>query len=178
MVTLAARITRWKGQEDFIEIIDAAKKCGLPIHGLVVGAPHPRKKTFYRGLETLVRKRGLDNDITFLGHRDDLKEIMAVSDVVVSLAREPEAFGRTVLEALRLGTPVIAYEHGGAAEILSDIFPGGLVKPFDRSAVVAKLQEFSKDVPLVPCKNSYTLDAMLQKILSLYENLALKNDRQ
>jgi glycosyltransferase involved in cell wall biosynthesis len=175
VVTLPARITRWKGQEDFIEIIGAAKKCGVPIHGLVVGAPHPRKKLFYKQLAASVRKRDLVDDITFLGHRDDLKEIMAISDVVMSLAREPEAFGRTALEALCLGTPVIAYDHGGAAEILSAIFPAGLVKPFDQPAAVAKLQEFFNNAPAVPCYNPFTLDAMLQKILSLYESLALIN---
>jgi glycosyltransferase involved in cell wall biosynthesis len=175
VVTLPARITRWKGQEDFIEIIDAAKKCGLPVHGLFVGDLHPNKKSFYRQLNGIVKNRGLVDDITFLGHRDDLREIMAFSAVVLSLAREPEAFGRTALEALCLGTPVIAYNHGGAAEILSAIFPAGLVKPFDRSAVVDKLQEFFNHAPQVPDSNLFTLDAMLQKILGLYEDLALHN---
>lgn len=177
-VTLPARITRWKGQEDFIEIIGTAKKRGIPIHGLIAGAPHPRKKSFYKQLVASVKNRGLADDITFLGHRDDLNEIMAVSDVVVSLAREPEAFGRTALEALCLGTPVIAYGHGGAAEILSSIFPAGLVNPFDQSAVVDKLQEFFKNAPSVPCNNPFTLDTMLRKTLRLYESLTLNNNVQ
>jgi glycosyltransferase involved in cell wall biosynthesis len=126
-------------------------------------------------LVTSVRNAGLEDDITFLGHRDDLKEIMAISDVVMSLAREPEAFGRTALEALCLGTPVIAYDHGGAAEILNAFFPSGLVKPFDQTAAVAKLQEFFNDAPSVPCYNPFTLDAMLRKTLGLYESLALNN---
>ena len=178
IVTLAARITRWKGQEDFIEIIGAAKKCGLPVHGLVVGDPHPNKKSFYRQLQGIVKNMGLVDDITFLGHRDDLKEIMAISAVVLSLAGEPEAFGRTSLEALCLGTPVIAYNHGGAAEILNAIFPIGLVQPFDRAAVVDKLQEFFNDTPPVPDNNPFTLDVMLQKTLGLYESLALNYSTQ
>ena len=178
IITLPARITRWKGQEDFIEIIGAAKKCGLPVHGLVVGGPHPDKNSFYQRLVASVRNKGLADDITFLGHRDDLKDIMAISAVVLSLAREPEAFGRTALEALCLGTPVIAYDHGGGAEILGAIFPAGLVKPFDQSAIVDKLQEFFNNAPLVPYNNSFTLDAMLQKTLRLYESLALNNSVQ
>ena len=175
IITLPARITRWKGQEDFIEIIDGAKKHGLPVHGLVVGEPHPDRQAFYRHLQRTVKNRGLADDITFLGHRDDLKEIMAVSAVVLSLAREPEAFGRTALEALSLGTPVIAYDHGGAAEILAAIFPAGLVKPFDRSAVIEKLQEFFRQAPPVPDNNPFTLDEMLGKLMGLYEGLALNN---
>ena len=178
VVTLPARITRWKGQEDFIEIIGAAKKQGVPVHGLLVGAPHPRKKSFYKKLVASVKNGGLVDDITFLGHRDDLKEIMSVSSVVVSLAREPEAFGRTALEALCLGTPVIAYDHGGAAEILRAIFPAGLVNPFDQTAAVAKLEEFFNNTPSVPCNNPFMLDTMLQKTLSLYESLALNNNVQ
>jgi glycosyltransferase involved in cell wall biosynthesis len=172
IATLPARITRWKGQEDFIEIIGTAKKCGLPIHGLIVGAPHVRKKSFYNELIAAVRNGDLVEDITFLGHRDDLKEIMAISDVVMSLAREPEAFGRTALEALYLGTPVIAYDHGGASEILNAIFPAGLVKPFDQSAAIAKLQEFFNNTPLAPYHNLFTLQAMLQQTVDLYEELA------
>lgn len=178
VVTLPARITRWKGQEDFIGIIGATKKQGTPVHGLIVGAPHPRKRSFYKHLVASVKNGGLVDDITFLGHRDDLKEIMAVSDVVVSLAREPEAFGRTALEALCLGIPVIAYDHGGAAEVLRAIFPVGLVKPCGQTAVFAKLEEFFNYTPLVPCYNPFTLDTMLQKTLSLYESLALNNNVQ
>lgn len=172
LVTLPARITRWKGQEDFLEIIEALRVRGVPAHGLLAGAPHARKRNFYRHLLTTVAQRGMTEHITFLGHRDDLKDIMAVSDVVLSLAREPEAFGRTALEALSLGIPVVAYNHGGAAEILSAVFPAGLVPPLDRAAVVTKLEEFRRRRPEVARQHPFTLDAMLQKTLGLYDSLS------
>ena len=172
LVTLPARITRWKGQEDFLEIIEALRVRGVPAHGLLAGAPHARKRNFYRHLLTTVAQRGMTEHITFLGHRDDLKDIMAVSDVVLSLAREPEAFGRTALEALSLGVPVVAYNHGGAAEILSAVFPAGLVPPLDRAAVVTKLEEFRRRRPEVARQHPFTLDAMLQKTLGLYDSLS------
>lgn len=172
IVTLPARVTRWKGQEDFIEIISAAKRHGIPVHGFVAGAPHPRKKSFYNQLVASVKKGNLVDDITFLGHRDDLREIMAVSDVVMSLAKVPEAFGRTALEALCLGTPVIAYNHGGAAEILGVMFPAGLIAPLDKGAAVSRLLEFFHTRPVVPNQNHFTLAAMQDQILALYEELA------
>ena len=172
IVTLPARITRWKGQKDFMEIISAIKGRGIPVHGLIAGAPHHRRKAFYKRLVTTVRNENLMDDITFLGHRDDLKEIMAISDVVMSLAREPEAFGRTALEALCLGIPVIAYNHGGVAEVLREIFPAGCVKPMDTDAAATRLQQFYRNKPEVQDRNPFTLEVMQQQTLGLYEELA------
>ena len=66
----------------------------------------------------------------------------AVSDVVLSLAAKPESFGRTVLEPLSLGVPVIGYDHGGVGEILHTIFPQGAVKPHDLESVHQVLARF------------------------------------
>ena len=38
----------------------------------------------------------------------------------------PEAFGRTVIESIKLGVPVIGYDHGGVGEQLKHVFPSGL----------------------------------------------------
>ncbi len=171
LMTLPARITRWKGHEDFIEILQQAVQHGLSVHALVAGAPHGRRQTFY---EELIRKAGLyglANHITFLGHRDDLREIMAVSDVVFSLAQEPEAFGRTALEALSLGVPVIAYDHGGASEVLSALFPAGRVSPLNTRAAFQLLEQFIAARPVVPARNPFTLERMTSNTLALYERL-------
>lgn len=93
---------------------------------------------------------------------------MSISDVVLSLAKEPEAFGRTALEALCLGVPVIAYNHGGAAEVLAEMYPHGCVKPNDTSAVCDKVISFFKQPMSVPDKNFFTLEKMLNDTLTLY----------
>ena len=172
IITLPARITRWKGHEDFLEIINKSVARNMPVHGLVAGGPHPGKESFYRLLQDRAEKMGIKNHITFLGHRTDLKDIMAVSDVMFSLAREPEAFGRTALEALSLGKPVIAYDHGGAAEVLKEIFPEGRVTPNDTATAFRKLEEFFQALPAVNNHNPFTLDQMLAKTINLYEKLA------
>lgn len=46
VVTLPGRITRWKGQLDFIKVIEALKSREIPVHGLIVGDPHPKKMEF------------------------------------------------------------------------------------------------------------------------------------
>lgn len=177
IVTLPARITRWKGQEDFIQVIRLAAQEGIPVHGFIAGGPHPRRYRFYQQLQGQVQKLDLDSRITFLGHRNDLREIMSVSDVVCSLAREPEAFGRTALEALCLGTPVIAYNHGGASEVLAEMFPVGLVEPMNHAAAARKLVDFYRRRPGVTAENPFTLEKMLNKTISVYEELNAESGR-
>ena len=172
IVTLAARLTRLKGHEDFINIIKQVHIRGVPVHGLIVGGVNKSKRSYRQELLQRVKDNGLQETVSFLGQRDDLREIMAVSDVVVSLSKSPEAFGRTVLESLSLGTPVVAYHHGGVAEILAGIFPAGSVAPFDTDACVEKLLEFHRHPPVVPNHNPFTLEAMQEYTISLYETKA------
>lgn len=168
IITLPARITRWKGQLDFIVIISKLKEQGLPVHGLLVGEPHPRKQAFLEEVLAAIQNAGLEKEITLVGHRSDLKEIMAVSDVVISLSSDPEAFGRVTLEALSLGKPVAGYDHGGVHEQLDALLPEGKISVGNRSEMVDLLSEWSK-APVYPkTENPFTLDRMLQKNLSIY----------
>lgn len=169
VLTLPARLSRWKGQEDFIAIIAALRKSGLPAHGLLVGGAHPRKRRYEAELRAEIMAQGLGGAISLLGHRSDLREIMAVSDVVLSLSREPEAFGRVSLEALSLGRPVVAYAHGGVGEQLAAILPQGAVPVGDRNAVVQRLREWYSAPPPVPAEQPFTLDRMLDATLKVYE---------
>lgn len=171
VVTLPGRLTRWKGQEDFIQIIAGLKRRGLPVHGVLVGDAHPRKQRFADELRTQVRDAGLDADITFTGHRADMKEIMAVSDVVLSLSLDPEAFGRVSLEALTLGRPVAGYDHGGVAEQLAAVFPQGRVPVGDTARAEELLAGWYVERPVVPAQNPFTLERMLHSTLETYLEL-------
>jgi len=168
ILTLPGRISRRKGHEDFLDILNRLKQQNIPIHGLVVGGPHRRKTAFLEELKEKTRALDLGNEITFLGHRNDIKDIMSISNVVLSLSKEPESFGRTVLEALYLGIPVIAYNHGGVAEILSKMYPYGCVDPNDTAAVCDKITSYYRQPVLVSDKNFFTLDKMLNDTLTLY----------
>ena len=176
ILTLPARITRWKGHEDFISIMDELLKTGLPVHGIVAGG-HDHKDRFYLSLKKRLSDTGLDKYISFIGHRADMKEVMAISNIVLSLAKIPEAFGRTALEALALGVPVIAYDHGGASEVLNALFPEGLVEPGNTNAVVEKAVQFYQSKPEPDNHNPFTLEQMLTKTLCLYEEVAEHNQR-
>jgi glycosyltransferase involved in cell wall biosynthesis len=73
---------------------------------------------------TIESRKGLH----VLGYRDDMPAVYAASDLLVHPAMG-EAFGRTVVEAMACGVPVVAYRHGGPAETVEDGVSGLLVTP-------------------------------------------------
>lgn len=172
VLCLPARLTRWKGQQDFIAMVGRLVRDGWSVHGLIVGGPHPRKREFEAELKALTQSLGLANRISFLGQRSDLREILAISDLVYSLTREPEAFGRTTIEALSLGRPVIGYDHGGTGEILREVFPIGLVVPGDIAAAAQKTVQLLAHCPPVPQTLSFTLARMQRETLAVYAALS------
>ena len=178
VLTLPGRITRLKGHEDFIDLIARLKAQGLPVHGLIVGGAHPRKQDYLQELKRKVGAAGLEADITFTGQRSDLREIMAVSDLVLSLSRQPESFGRTVLEALSLGVPVLGYNHGGVAELLGRLLPAGRVPVGDRSALNALARSFLASPPTVPHNDQYVLQVLLEQETALYLGLTYRQPQR
>ncbi len=95
------------------------------MHGLIVGGEDPKRKAYASALRDRVAAEGLQDTITFTGRRDDIRDVYAASNLILSLSAKPESFGRTVLEPLRLGVPTIGYDHGGVGEILAALFPKG-----------------------------------------------------
>lgn len=172
LVTLPARITHWKGQRDFIHIIAALISAGLDIHGVIAGGAGASRRGYLAELQSLAQRLEVNSHITFTGHRTDLREIMSISGTVLSLAGAPEAFGRTALEALALGVPVIAYDHGGAGEVLRAMFPEGRIAPGDTAAAVDLIRRFYRDPPLVARHNPFPLERMIKDTLSVYAELA------
>jgi glycosyltransferase involved in cell wall biosynthesis len=171
LLTLPGRITRLKGHEDFIEIVRRLKKTGLPVHGLVVGGASASKQRYLKKLRYRVRSMDLRNDISFTGQRDDLKEILASSSLVLSLSTQPESFGRTTLEALRLGIPTAGYDHGGVGEILRTIYPAGQLIRGQIDDTLTHITQLLQHPVRVPAGDFYPLQSMLDQTLALYEEL-------
>ena len=171
LLTIPGRLTRKKGHEDFIKIMTLLHQSGLPVHGLIVGEPHEKKAYYRQELESLVAKAGLQEQITFTGHRGDLENIMAISKVVLTIKTEPEAFGRTTTEALSLGIPVIGYNIGGVAEQLTELFPEGIVEIGNIQQAADKIRSFLKSPPVIQPNTLYTLEKMCSDTFSVYQEL-------
>lgn len=170
IITLPGRITRWKGHNDFIDIISNAINDDLNVHGVFAGNIDTGKERYLDELKSIINNKNMNDHFTFLGQRNDLKEIMSISDIVLSLAKIPEAFGRTALEALSLGVPVIAYDHGGAAEVLEEFFPEGKVTPLNKTEINTIIKQFYKSMPTVSKKSAFTLDEMLDNTIAVYNS--------
>jgi len=173
VITLPGRLTRLKGHEDFIELLNRLSARGLPVHGLIVGGQDPRRLPYARQLHSEIRARGLEDRITFTGQRTDMRDIYAASRIVLSLSRKPESFGRTVLEALSIGVPVIGYDHGGVGEILEKIFPDGRVSLDDLDMLETRVAALLKDKQARVAESSpFSLQRMLNETLMLYNELS------
>ena len=168
LLTLPGRITRLKGHEDFFQILRL-----LPDdhHGVIAGGAHPRKEAYLDELKNKARELKLENRVTFTGQRSDLREILAHSEIVYSLSQTPESFGRTTLEALALGTPVVGYDHGGVAEILKTCFPQGAT-PFGDPAAAAQLTlELLQSPSAINAPGPFILENCLSQTVRVYQEL-------
>ncbi len=171
LLVLPARITKWKGQADFIDLVAQLEKHQENVHALIVGEAKKGKVRHLKKLEKKAKALGVSKQISFVGHRDDLREIMAISKIVYSLSLEPEAFGRTTIEALSLGVPVIGYAHGGVAEQLTAILPEGKVDVGNVAEAAMLTLSWLHQAPKISKNDVFTLQNMLDKTLSVYEEL-------
>jgi len=173
VLTMIGRLTRLKGHHAFLDLVSRLDGEGIDVHGLIVGGEDPRRAGYARELRERVAREGLGERVTFTGRRGDIKEIAAASDAVCALSSTPESFGRSALEALRLGTPVLGWDHGGVGEVLRAVWPGGAVPLGDGEALAARARGLlSGDRVVVPPTELFTKRAMLDAIVGLYEELA------
>lgn len=169
VITLPGRISELKGQDDFLFIVKTLTDRGHNIHGLIVGGAGTHKQALLDRLKQQSETLAIQQHVSFLGDRQDLREIMISSDLVLSLSKKPESFGRTIIEAIALGRPVLAYDHGGASEILAQCFPLGQVPVNDQGSMCDQIETYIKDPTPLPGPCPFTLDAMLEQTLQLYQ---------
>ena len=132
---------------------------------------------FINKLKSQTTILGLANNLTFVGHRSDIREIMSISKIVFSLSREPEAFGRISLESLSMGIPVIAYSHGGVKEQMLEILPEGLIAVGNINLVASLTNKWIKKGPEIKKIHNFTLKNMLEKTVLVYKQ-AIKDKCQ
>ncbi|WP_454455102.1 glycosyltransferase family 4 protein [Thauera phenylacetica] len=173
VLTLPGRLTRLKGHHDFIRLVGKLVAEGLDVVGLIVGGEDPKRPGYAKEIRERVQAEGLGERIVFTGHRSDVREIYAISDCVLSLSSTPESFGRTVLEPLAMGRPVVGYAHGGVAEILGELFPQGAVGKGDVEAATARAADVvAGRTPVVAFNTRFLLERMQAQTLAVYGALA------
>lgn len=171
LLVLAGRLTPLKGQLEFIELFHRLRSQEKNLHGLIVGSAHPRREAYAGSLHQRVSELGLTDSITFTGQRNDLREVFAISDLAFSLSRQPESFGRTVLEPLALGVPVIGFDDGGVGEILREMFPQGIVDRNRPDSILETSLTLLQTSLKPKSSQPFLLSRMLSETEALYNEL-------
>ena len=171
LLTMPARGTRLKGHHDAIELLADLKRRGIEARLLLLGVVEPGRETYVKELRELISTRGVTTQVVLTPPRSDIRDIYAVSSLVLQLSNKPESFGRTVIEALSLCRPVLGYAHGGVGELLAELYPAGRVPPGDRERLVERAAELLRVAPSISPLQSYRLVDMQQTTLALYEEV-------
>jgi len=172
LLTLPGRGTRLKGHADAIELLAGLVARGLDCRLLLLGAREPGREQYVAELEALARSRGVAGRMAISVPRNDVREIFAISSLVLQLSRQPEAFGRTVIEALALCRPVLGYAHGGVGELLAELYPEGRVPLGDGTRLIERAAELLRVAPPIAPLTRYRLADMQAATLALYEEVA------
>ncbi len=143
LVLLPARLSRRKGPDLFIEAAALLAKKPEFANVVFVLAGESESTRLLAELKALAERTGLGSRIVFAGHCADMAAAYAASSVVVSASREPEAFGRVIIEAQAMGAIVIATDHGGAQETVrtGDRPTGFRVPPGDAAALARGISD-------------------------------------
>jgi glycosyltransferase involved in cell wall biosynthesis len=131
LVGVFSRLAAWKGQHVLLEALTELPNVGC----IVVGDALFGEQAYAAELKQMVLERGLAGRVRFLGHRRDVPKLMKAVDVMVHPSIDPEPFGRTLVEAMLSGVPVIATNAGAAPDILEGGKAGTLVPPNDAAAL-------------------------------------------
>jgi glycosyltransferase involved in cell wall biosynthesis len=173
VVTSVGRITQLKCHEDFIDAIAILKKKLPNVKGVIVGGVRDDKKEYFESLKKKVDDLGLGSNIKFTLTQSKVAEIYNLSDVVVSSSKKPEAFGRSVAEAIALNTPVVATNHGGVKDIIIEGVNGYLTpinnsKHLARNIMKASELEFDGHKYI---KENFSLEQMVEKTINVYKKV-------
>jgi len=123
------RLEPQKGHETAIRAVAMLKERGVDSHLAIAG-----DGSLEKALRALREELRLEPNVTFLGYRNDVRDLMAVADGFV-LASRWEGLPNVVMEACAAGLPVVATDVGGVREILEDGVTGVVIAPDDVDAM-------------------------------------------
>lgn len=179
VIMLPGRLTRLKGQEIFLQSLLLVKN--RRFQAILVGDTEDNPG-YTAELREIIDNNNLGSFVTFVGHCSDMPAAFMIADIVLSTSSlEPEAFGRTTVEAMAMGKPVIVTGHGGSLETVIPGENGWMVKPSDRAELAAAIDEAlsatSTDLEAIGNNNKkrvmekFTASAMCEQTFSFYQDL-------
>jgi glycosyltransferase involved in cell wall biosynthesis len=149
IILIPGRLTRWKGQEIFIESLNLLLKENPKknFHAIILGSNQGRH-LYSKKLLLLVEQHRLRKKISFIENCKEMPVAYKLADVVVSSSIEPEAFGRVTVEAQAMSKPIVASDIGGSRETILNGKSGILYNsndPKELAKAIGKIMNLDKD---------------------------------
>lgn len=155
LLAVVAQITPWKGQDTAIRALAQLRRLGHSAHLALVGsakfidkATRFDNEAYLQRLQDLIAELGLIEHVSFLGEREDIPAVMAAADLLLMPSWQ-EPFGRAIIEAMAMGTPVLATNVGGTDDIVTDGVDGLLIAPTETDRWVRSIDRLLNDPPLL-----------------------------
>ena len=179
VLLLPARFTNWKGHMQLLSALELMKDQNF--YCILAGdlARHPN---FVQRVKDRIFNNKMQAKIQIFGNEPDIKSLYGIADIVLSTSIEPEAFGRTIIEAQAMERLVIASGIGGAAETIENGVTGYHYNPEESVELAQLIQQSIKMIGTDKAKaitnkaresaiGKFSLDNMLSKVLQLYETV-------
>lgn len=140
LAAVVGRLMQRKGLDTFIQGLAQVAPHFPDLYGLIVGQPDFLEPDIETELRGLAREMSVPDRLCFTGFREDIPRLLLASDLLCFVPTQAEPFGRTVIEAMAAGLPVIAAATGALPDLVSDGETGLLIPPSDPAALAAALR--------------------------------------
>lgn len=141
---ICGRLGENKGIDVYLQAVARLGDGYNDVHHLVIGAGPAGQLAKLRALAV---RLGIGERVHFLGYRDDAPALLGRLAVLVS-ASQRETFGRTLVEAMAQGVPVVATRSGGPEEIVEEGKSGFLIDVGDFEAIAERMARLLSDPAL------------------------------
>ena len=148
VITSVARLIPYKGHMYLFEIADELIKKSLKFKFLIVGDTLPSYVSYEKSVKQKVKDLGLENEIKFLGFREDVSSILKQSDLFIHPAIAPDPLPTVLFESLYNNLPTAATNLGGAIEILDNGNNGLLIHYNDPKKAADLINEYCSNTKL------------------------------
>ena len=182
IILLPGRLTKWKGQEIFIEALNllVEEYNNENFHAVILGSDQGRD-VYSKKLLLLVERYRLRKKTSFIENCKEMPLAYKLSDLVVSSSIEPEAFGRVAVEAQAMNKPIVASDIGGSKETVLNGKSGLLYKyndPKELAKAINKIMKMDKqslnlkgNLGRKNVEKKYNVDQMCQTTFTEYKKL-------
>ena len=172
------RITQLKGYDTLVAAASLLHGKIPSLKLVIVGEAEEKRRDVESALRSQVAALGMEEHVVFAGNQQKVAECLSLADVVASSnIKKPEAFGRSMAEALAMSKPVVATAFGGALEIVQDGVNGFLVPEANADAqgfadAIYKVSQTKFGDLRTPAIEKFSFERMVAQSLAVYGELA------